>query len=116
MSHKDLRVDLIESCKKFKKNSRGKHLPYPNHIKSLVIEAVEKGVTFQDIHKWTGISWGAIQKWCRDIHFKKLEVSGNKSQNTDDENTLIFCYPNGLEIKIEDKNLTPDLIQLLKGA
>ena len=106
-------TELASHAKSHQKKNSGKLKSYPSSFKKLVVQSIDSGLTIQQVSKITGISWATIRNWHKKFHYQELRI---ESAHDKKENVLVFRYPNGLTIEIADQSLTPDLIQLLKGA
>jgi len=116
-NNKAISHDLITFINRLKKGQKKLGPPYSLAMKERIAEAVEEGVSIHEIRKITGLSWGTIDSWYKKSNFKELDVERQAPQEeAESENTITFRYPNGLEVRIVDKNLTPELVELLKGA
>lgn len=116
MSGNSVLVDIKKKVKAFKK-SNPKNMFYPEEIKLLVAQAIASGLTVQELSSETGISWGAIANWAKKYGFSELNIAPEQPKKVPvSSKSLIFKYPNGLEIEIAHEHLNSDLIELLKGA
>lgn len=108
--------DLIRKIKEFRNASPKRH-HYPAEIKALVIKEASSnsGISFHQLGKSLGINSVLIKKWCKENSFSEIVLEEPVADRTSN-NELIFRYPNGLEVRICDQCLTPDLIDMLKGA